>query len=96
MARNGALNRSGKLFASNVALCWGEVKDGYDICEWLAGQPWCTAMVGSFGGSQGGYAQNYLAVAQPREALEQHVDLELGALGGGGRLVAGEYGELLR
>ena len=55
------------------SLGWGEVKDGYDICEWLAVQSWCTGMVGSFGGSQGGYAQNYLAVAQPPHLVCQYV-----------------------
>ena len=47
------------------ALQWGELQDGYDVCEWLAAQPWCTGQVGTFGSSQGGYAQNYLAVTQP-------------------------------
>jgi uncharacterized protein len=47
------------------ALQWGELQDGYDTCEWLAGQDWCTGKVGTFGSSQGGYAQNYLAVTQP-------------------------------
>src|SRR5262245_14382412 len=47
------------------ALGWGELKDGYDICEWLAKQSWCTGNVGTFGSSQGGYAQNFLAVTQP-------------------------------
>jgi putative CocE/NonD family hydrolase len=47
------------------ALAWGELKDGYDTCEWLAGQSWCTGNIGTFGSSQGGYAQNFLAVTQP-------------------------------
>ena len=47
------------------ALQWGELQDGYDVCEWLAAQTWCTGKVGTFGSSQGGYAQNYLAVTQP-------------------------------
>lgn len=47
------------------ALQWGELQDGYDACEWLAKQDWCTGKVGTFGSSQGGYAQNYLAVTQP-------------------------------
>ncbi|QDU28294.1 Cocaine esterase [Anatilimnocola aggregata] len=47
------------------ALAWGELKDGYDTCEWLAAQSWSTGKVGTFGSSQGGYAQNYLAVTQP-------------------------------
>ena len=47
------------------ALQWGELQDGYDACEWLAKQEWCTGKVGTFGSSQGGYAQNYLAVSHP-------------------------------
>lgn len=47
------------------ALQWGGLRDGYDTCEWLAKQPWSTGKVGTFGGSQGGYAQNYLAVTRP-------------------------------
>jgi putative CocE/NonD family hydrolase len=41
------------------------LQDGYDTCEWLAKQPWCTGAVGTFGSSQGGFAQNFLAVTQP-------------------------------
>ena len=47
------------------ALQWGELRDGYDVCEWLAMEDWSTGRVGTFGSSQGGYAQNYLAVTQP-------------------------------
>lgn len=47
------------------ALGWGELQDGYDTVEWLAKQPWSTGKVGSFGSSQGGFAQNFLAVTQP-------------------------------
>jgi len=55
------------------ALQWGELQDGYDTCEWLAGQKWCTGKVGTFGGSQGGYAQNYLAVTQPPHLVCQYM-----------------------
>ncbi|MEI6537528.1 MAG: hypothetical protein WCN98_19445 [Verrucomicrobiaceae bacterium] len=24
---------------------WGPLRDGYDVCEWLATQPWCTGKV---------------------------------------------------
>lgn len=47
------------------ALGWGELKDGYDTCEWLAKQSWSTGDIGTFGSSQGGFAQNFLAVTQP-------------------------------
>lgn len=55
------------------ALQWGPLQDGYDLCEWLAGQPWCTGKVGTYGGSQAGYAQNYLAVTQPPHLVAQYM-----------------------
>ena len=55
------------------AMQWGELKDGYDSCEWLATQPWCTGKIGTFGSSQAGYAQNYLAVTQPPHLVCQHM-----------------------
>lgn len=55
------------------ALGWGAQKDGYDTCEWLAAQPWSTGKVGSFGSSQGGFAQNFLAVSQPPHLVCQYM-----------------------
>ncbi|MCB1229675.1 MAG: CocE/NonD family hydrolase [Verrucomicrobiae bacterium] len=55
------------------AMQWGELQDGYDACEWLAKQSWSTGKVGTFGGSQGGYAQNYLAVTQPPSLVCQYM-----------------------
>lgn len=55
------------------ALAWGELQDGYDICEWLAKQPWCTGKIGTFGSSQGGFAQNFLAVAAPPHLVCQYM-----------------------
>ncbi len=55
------------------AMQWGELRDGYDVCEWLAKQDWCTGKVGTFGSSQGGYAQNYLAVSQPPHLVCQYM-----------------------
>lgn len=55
------------------ALAWGELKDGYDMCEWLAKQPWCTGKIGTYGGSQAGYAQNFLAVTQPPHLVAQYM-----------------------
>ncbi len=52
-------------------LQWGALRDGYDVCEWLAAQPWCTGKIGTYGGSQAGYAQNYLAVTQPPHLVAQ-------------------------
>jgi uncharacterized protein len=43
------------------------------VCEWLATQPWCTGKVGTYGGSQAGYAQNYLAVTQPPHLVAQYM-----------------------
>lgn len=55
------------------AMQWGELQDGYDVCEWLAVQTWSTGKIGTFGSSQGGYAQNYLAVTQPPHLVCQHM-----------------------
>jgi predicted acyl esterase len=55
------------------ALQWGPLRDGYDVCEWLAAQPWCTGEIGTYGGSQAGYAQNYLAVTQPPHLVAQYM-----------------------
>jgi predicted acyl esterase len=55
------------------ALGWGELQDGYDTCEWLAVQPWCTGKVGTFGSSQGGFAQNFLAVTKPPHLVCQYM-----------------------
>lgn len=55
------------------ALQWGKLQDGYDTCEWLARQDWCTGKVGTFGSSQGGYAQNYLAVTGPPHLVCQYM-----------------------
>lgn len=55
------------------ALQWGKLQDGFDTCEWLATQPFSTGKVGTFGSSQGGYAQNYLAVTQPPHLVCQYM-----------------------
>lgn len=55
------------------ALGWGELQDGYDTCEWLATQSWCTGKVGTFGSSQGGFAQNFLAVTAPPHLTCQYM-----------------------
>lgn len=54
-------------------LAWGKLQDGYDVCEWLGSQPWSTGKVGTFGSSQGGYAQNFLAVTQPPHLVAQYM-----------------------
>ncbi len=55
------------------ALSWGEQKDGYDSVLWLAKQPWSNGKIGTFGGSQAGYAQNFLAVTQPPNLVAQYM-----------------------
>ncbi len=55
------------------ALGWGEQKDGYDTVEWLAKQPWSTGKVGTFGSSQAGFAQNFLAVTKPPALKAQYM-----------------------
>jgi uncharacterized protein len=54
-------------------LQWGELRDGYDVVEWLAKQDWSTGKIGTFGSSQGGYAQNYLAVTRPPHLVCQYM-----------------------
>lgn len=55
------------------ALGWGKLKDGYDLVEWLAKQPWSTGKVGTFGGSQAGFAQNFLAITRPPHLVAQYM-----------------------
>lgn len=55
------------------ALGWGELQDGYDTVEWLAAQPWSTSRIGTFGSSQAGFAQNFLAVAKPPHLVAQYM-----------------------
>ena len=55
------------------AVGWGEHKDGYDTVEWLAKQSWSTGKIGTIGGSQGGYVQNFLAVTQPPHLVAQYM-----------------------
>ncbi|HSH93562.1 MAG TPA: CocE/NonD family hydrolase [Roseimicrobium sp.] len=54
-------------------LAWGERKDGYDLVEWFAKQSWSNGKVGTFGGSQGGFAQNFLAVTRPPHLVCQYM-----------------------
>lgn len=55
------------------ALGWGQLQDGYDSVEWLAAQPWSTGKVGTMGGSQAGFAQNFLAVTRPPHLVAQYM-----------------------
>lgn len=55
------------------ALGWGERQDGFDTVEWLARQPWSTGKIGTFGSSQAGFAQNFLAVTRPPGLVCQYL-----------------------
>ena len=55
------------------ALGWGDLQDGYDTVEWLAKQKWSTGRIGTFGSSQAGFAQNFLAVAKPPHLVAQYM-----------------------
>jgi predicted acyl esterase/glycerophosphoryl diester phosphodiesterase len=68
----GAQRSEGK-WVGYRALQWGKLRDGYDACEWFAKQKWCTGKVGTFGASQGGYSQNYLAVTRSPHLVCQYM-----------------------
>ncbi len=56
------------------ALGWSEKqRDGFDTVAWLARQPWSTGKIGTFGGSQAGFAQNFLAVTRPPNLVCQYM-----------------------
>lgn len=51
--------------SSDSVLSEDEVRDGYDICEWFAGQPWCDGSIGMFGESYTGSCQLDIAAIKP-------------------------------
>ncbi len=62
------------LGSATARLGWQEKqRDGYDTVEWLANQKWSTGKIGTMGGSQAGYAQNFLAVTQPPHLVAQYM-----------------------
>lgn len=61
------------VFVGYHDLGWGEKRDGYDLVEWAARQPWSNGKVGTMGGSQAGFAQNFLAVTQPPHLVAQYM-----------------------
>ena len=73
----GAQRSKGKFLAYR-ALGLGEQKDGADTIAWFLEQDWCNGKVGSYGASQGGYAQNFLAASQPK-ALDAQYMVDFGA-----------------
>lgn len=42
-----------------------EARDGYDVIEWIARQPWCNGQVATMGGSWGGFTQWSIAKEFP-------------------------------
>jgi predicted acyl esterase len=68
----GALQSEGT-WVGYRALGWGELQDGYDTVEWLAQQNWSTGKIGTFGSSQAGFAQNFLAVTRPPHLVAQYM-----------------------
>jgi uncharacterized protein len=65
--------KSEGVYTGYRALGWGPQRDSYDTVMWLAKQPWSTGKIGTFGGSQAGYAQNFLAVTQPPNLVAQYM-----------------------
>jgi uncharacterized protein len=65
--------KSEGIYTGYRALSWGDQQDGYDTVAWLAKQPWSNGKIGSFGGSQAGYAQNFLAVTRPPNLVAQYM-----------------------
>jgi uncharacterized protein len=71
-------HRSKGQFIAYRALGLGEHTDGADTIAWFLKQRWCNGKVGSYGASQGGYAQNFLAASQP-QALHAQYMVDFGA-----------------
>ena len=65
-------------FVGYRSLGLGEQKDGADTIAWFLEQPWSNGKVGSYGASQGGYAQNFLAASAPK-ALQAQYLVDFGA-----------------
>src|SRR5215207_4451305 len=62
-----------------------DARDGHDVVEWLARQPWCTGKVATWGGSYAGYNQwailkefpPHLATAVPAAAAHPGADFPM-------------------
>jgi predicted acyl esterase len=62
-----------------------DARDGHDVIEWLARQPWCTGQVATWGGSYAGYNQwailrefpPHLATAVPAAAAHPGIDVPM-------------------
>lgn len=76
---------------------WGELRDGFDLVEWLGTQTWSTGKVGTFGSSQAGFAQNFLAITQPPHLVAQYmIDTGLSLYQEGYRRGGGTNGKRLK
>jgi len=52
---------------------WGDLQDGYDTVEWIAGQNWSNGNVGTWGGSALGITQNLMAGSYPPHLVCQYI-----------------------
>ena len=59
---------------------WGEIQDGYDTVEWIAGQKWCNGKIGTFGSSAGGILQNMTAPSRPQHLVCQWVHVAFSSM----------------
>ena len=73
----GAQDSKG-VFLAYRGLGLGDPTDGADTISWFLEQEWCDGKVGSYGASQGGYAQNFLAASRPK-ALHTQYMVDFGA-----------------
>jgi len=73
----GAQDSKG-VFMAYRGLGLGGPTDGADTVAWFLEQKWCDGKVGSYGASQGGYAQNFLAASRPK-ALHAQYMVDFGA-----------------
>lgn len=59
---------------------WGELQDGYDTVEWIAGQPWCNGKVGAFGISAPGIALNMMGPSRPPHLVCMYVGVAFSSM----------------
>ena len=59
-----------------------EIRDAYDITEWLAGHPWSTGRIGMIGRSYSGIVQYLAAASRPPHLCAAFAEMALGDLYG--------------